>query len=101
MESMMNMMQMMQMMSGMGGKFGKGGKGGAAEGGVCSVHGRKRTAQNLMDDGNGGVCCIPAQECRTSASDDSMRDGDWLCPSCSDHQFAKNISCRKCGEPRP
>ena len=26
---------------------------------------------------------------------------DWKCPSCGDHQFAKNTMCRKCGEPKP
>jgi len=29
------------------------------------------------------------------------REGDWVCPSCGDHQFAKNSSCRKCGQPKP
>ena len=23
--------------------------------------------------------------------------GDWKCPKCGDHQFAKNTECRKCG----
>lgn len=27
--------------------------------------------------------------------------GDWFCQKCGDHQFAKNMSCRNCGEPRP
>jgi len=27
--------------------------------------------------------------------------GDWNCPSCNDHQFAKNAECRKCGTPNP
>jgi len=27
--------------------------------------------------------------------------GDWDCPGCNDRQFARNGSCRKCGEPRP
>lgn len=30
-----------------------------------------------------------------------MRPGDWICPICSDHVFAKNAQCRKCGHPRP
>ena len=29
------------------------------------------------------------------------RPGDWECPSCGDHQFARNTNCRRCGEPRP
>merc|ERR1719409_1471324 len=31
---------------------------------VCSVHGKKRGASNLMDDGNGGFCCQPGFECQ-------------------------------------
>lgn len=27
--------------------------------------------------------------------------GDWNCPSCNDHQFARNTNCRKCGAARP
>ena len=27
--------------------------------------------------------------------------GDWACPGCGDHQFAKNWSCRSCGKPKP
>merc|ERR1719213_557637 len=30
-----------------------------------------------------------------------LKDGDWFCPACSDHQYGRNIACRKCGEPRP
>ncbi|CAK9081343.1 unnamed protein product [Durusdinium trenchii] len=29
-----------------------------------------------------------------------FKEGDWLCPSCGDHQFARNASCRKCGAPK-
>ena len=29
------------------------------------------------------------------------RPGDWECPSCGDHNFARNTNCRRCGEPRP
>jgi hypothetical protein len=29
------------------------------------------------------------------------REGDWSCPSCSDHQFASNTQCRKCGARKP
>jgi len=30
-----------------------------------------------------------------------MRPGDWVCPRCNDHVFAKNSACRRCGTPRP
>jgi len=28
---------------------------------------------------------------------ESARSGDWLCPNCDDHQFARNWTCRYCG----
>merc|ERR1740123_1347847 len=31
----------------------------------------------------------------------NMKPGDWMCPSCGDHQFAKNPACRKCGATKP
>lgn len=30
-----------------------------------------------------------------------MKPGDWSCPGCRDHQFARNLHCRKCGTPNP
>lgn len=30
-----------------------------------------------------------------------MMPGDWTCPACGDHQFARNTECRKCGGPNP
>merc|ERR1719350_2477245 len=31
----------------------------------------------------------------------NMQPGDWLCPACGDHQFARNDTCRKCANPKP
>lgn len=31
----------------------------------------------------------------------TSRPGDWICPKCSDMQFASRRECRSCGEPRP
>merc|ERR1719203_208143 len=31
----------------------------------------------------------------------SMKEGDWVCPSCYDHQFSKNDVCRQCQTPKP
>eukprot|EP00929_Paragymnodinium_shiwhaense_P041587 TRINITY_DN21588_c0_g1_i1.p1 TRINITY_DN21588_c0_g1~~TRINITY_DN21588_c0_g1_i1.p1 ORF type:complete len:530 (-),score=110.99 TRINITY_DN21588_c0_g1_i1:89-1678(-) len=31
----------------------------------------------------------------------AFSDGDWNCAECGDHQFARNMSCRMCGAPRP
>ncbi|CAE7525985.1 unnamed protein product [Symbiodinium natans] len=30
-----------------------------------------------------------------------FKPGDWNCPSCGDHQFGRNETCRKCGTPKP
>jgi len=34
-------------------------------------------------------------------ADPSFREGDWNCERCGDHQFERNIMCRKCGAPKP
>jgi len=45
-------------------------------------------AQNTGDGGGGG-------------GGKGMMPGDWACPGCGDHQFARNTECRKCGTPNP
>lgn len=30
-----------------------------------------------------------------------LRPGDWMCPKCNDHVFARNEHCRRCGTTRP
>eukprot|EP00931_Biecheleriopsis_adriatica_P101458 TRINITY_DN7658_c0_g2_i1.p1 TRINITY_DN7658_c0_g2~~TRINITY_DN7658_c0_g2_i1.p1 ORF type:complete len:275 (+),score=47.30 TRINITY_DN7658_c0_g2_i1:75-827(+) len=30
-----------------------------------------------------------------------MREGDWTCPACSNHNFASRTACNKCGTPKP
>lgn len=30
-----------------------------------------------------------------------LRPGDWLCPTCGDHVFAKNAECRRCHTQKP
>jgi len=31
----------------------------------------------------------------------TMKEGDWICSGCLDHQFSKNLVCRQCGTPKP
>lgn len=31
---------------------------------TCSKHGKKRTSKNLMNDGAGGMCCSPGNDCK-------------------------------------
>merc|ERR1719203_1068802 len=26
--------------------------------------------------------------------------GDWMCTNCGEHNFARNVACRKCGAPK-
>merc|ERR1712217_206618 len=73
----------------------------ATEDGICSIHGKKRTAKNLVQDGRGGVKCTPQDPCRSGALPGQVIDGDWICEQCGDHQFARNKECRKCGAPKP
>jgi len=35
------------------------------------------------------------------SSMNDRRPGDWDCPECNDHQFARNSHCRKCGAVKP
>lgn len=43
----------------------------------------------------------PGQPCAEPLKDGpGFKPGDWYCPQCGDHQFAKNTNCRKCGEAR-
>merc|ERR1711972_687943 len=104
-------------MGGMGGagKRGRGCMGGSSSGGgdaisdegtaMCSAHGRKRTMRNLEDDGMGGFKCSRNNQCQgtgpTGSSGQNFAPGDWACPACGDHQFARNSACRKCGQEKP
>eukprot|EP00930_Biecheleria_cincta_P026122 TRINITY_DN1846_c0_g1_i4.p1 TRINITY_DN1846_c0_g1~~TRINITY_DN1846_c0_g1_i4.p1 ORF type:complete len:316 (-),score=63.70 TRINITY_DN1846_c0_g1_i4:240-1187(-) len=65
------------------GAFGGGGGGGAAAlmASVMAAMGGGKGA--LGGKGKGGK--------------GQMVEGDWICPSCGDHQFARNQACRKCG----
>lgn len=31
----------------------------------------------------------------------NMMPGDWICPRCGDHVFARNPACRRCATPKP
>ena len=68
------------------GKDGKGGKKGSSDGG-------KGQKGKTDSDGKGG------QGKRGGFG--QWLPGDWACPSCGDHQFAKNEYCRGCGTRKP
>lgn len=31
----------------------------------------------------------------------AMRPGDWMCPSCSNHNYADKVACNRCKQPKP
>lgn len=31
----------------------------------------------------------------------NMKEGDWICPSCTNHNFASRTVCNRCGGPKP
>jgi len=80
---------------------------------VCSVHGKSRSVQNMIEDGAGGWMCNRISQCRLTGEfhpmagrggprdAPEMKPGDWVCPGCGDHQFCRNSECRKCGTPNP
>lgn len=45
-------------------------------------------------DGHSGI--RPA-----SNNQQALMPGDWLCPRCNDHVFARNPACRRCGTAKP
>lgn len=38
---------------------------------------------------------------RPTATIQPMMPGDWVCPRCGDHVFARNPACRRCATPKP
>lgn len=42
--------------------------------------------------------CAPAVGGKSGGK---MQAGDWTCPGCQDHQFARNSQCRRCNTPKP
>jgi len=63
---------------------------------VCSIHGSKRTAQNLVEDGAGGFKCTPGNSCKRKSEEASS---DWwsMMPSMasSGQNFKKSKICTR------
>jgi len=56
-----------------------------------------RAQQRTKEPGRGHQA---ARWAREAAGGATWKAGDWQCPSCGDHQFARNVSCRSCGSLR-
>ncbi len=41
------------------------------------------------------------QPVTASRQQGALKPGDWNCPACGDHQFARNAKCRQCGAAKP
>merc|ERR1719424_2708456 len=52
----------------------------------------------LASSGAGFAAAAPAA---AAVGGKGFLSGDWTCPGCGDHQFARNAECRKCGTARP
>eukprot|EP00403_Amphidinium_massartii_P029409 CAMPEP_0178398058 /NCGR_PEP_ID=MMETSP0689_2-20121128/14579_1 /TAXON_ID=160604 /ORGANISM="Amphidinium massartii, Strain CS-259" /LENGTH=425 /DNA_ID=CAMNT_0020018813 /DNA_START=59 /DNA_END=1332 /DNA_ORIENTATION=+ len=51
---------------------------------------------------DGGAAAEAAEAAAAQAElDMEKREGDWDCPSCGHYNFARNPTCRKCGQPNP
>jgi len=60
----------------------------------CRRCGADKPSQEELD-------AAPPAQIKMAPNGRPMRPGDWLCPGCSDHNFARNPQCRKCGTPKP
>jgi len=86
-------------MAGMGGMTMPGMGGGAMAG--AAGKGGGKSATNCIHWARG--FCARGAACGYNHNFDaaSVPTGDWMCPACGDHQFARNSSCRQCGGPKP
>eukprot|EP00434_Breviolum_minutum_P001210 symbB.v1.2.001058.t2/scaffold33.1/size517934/10 len=60
----------------------------------CRRCGAPKPSQEELD-------AAPPAQVKMAPNGRPMRPGDWLCPNCGDHNFARNPQCRKCGTPKP
>ena len=56
----------------------------------CRRCGAPKPSQEELD-------AAPPAQVKMAPNGRPMRPGDWLCPNCGDHNFARNPQCRKCG----
>jgi len=47
------------------------------DGDMCSTHNKKRKAEYLIDDGAGGMCCSPDDECKGSKEPGQKKECKW------------------------
>mmetsp|Transcript_86270 Transcript_86270/g.180501 ORF Transcript_86270/g.180501 Transcript_86270/m.180501 type:complete len:414 (+) Transcript_86270:450-1691(+) len=55
----------------------------------------------MPNPGGCGGCNMPPQRPGFGFAPTFGKPGDWTCPACGDHQFARNEVCRKCGAKPP
>jgi len=100
--------------------FGGGGGGGMMGGGdmsnvkpgdwfcqSCGTHNFAKNAQCRScgapnpTGGMGGMMGCGGGMMAMAGQNANFKPGDWICQACGNHNFAKNETCRKCGNPRP
>lgn len=69
----------------------------AAAGG-CWQQQQQQLQQSALQNGRTG---FESMRQGSGGSTANMMPGDWMCPVCSDHVFARNPACRRCGAPKP
>lgn len=83
---------------------------------VCNRCATAKTPE-IMSGGQGGGAMAPYGAMKNNASggaraspyngavgidgaNPNMRDGDWVCPSCGNHNYAMRMACNRCGQSR-
>lgn len=59
-------------------------------GGYGAMRGGSQTQQSTPYGGGGGM-----------GGGKDMRPGDWMCPTCNNHNFASRTNCKNCNVPKP
>eukprot|EP00438_Fugacium_kawagutii_P002379 Skav201008 [mRNA] locus=scaffold991:271039:287091:- [translate_table: standard] len=62
---------------------------------------RRCGADKPADAGLTPAVTTPAATPTRAPGSGDLRPGDWMCPKCGDHVFARNENCRRCGQSRP
>mmetsp|Transcript_37974 Transcript_37974/g.81641 ORF Transcript_37974/g.81641 Transcript_37974/m.81641 type:complete len:203 (+) Transcript_37974:59-667(+) len=56
----------------------------------------KGTSSGKGAGGSYGKAATPSAPAATPYSKPELKPGDWICPTCGDHQFARNWYCKMC-----
>merc|ERR1740129_757000 len=69
----------------------------------CNMCGGPKTAPTPSYGACKGGGCMrsaPYMAAMPSGMGGNMRPGDWMCPSCGNHNFSSRENCNRCGNPK-